>query len=248
MSINYGRAALGLGLGYVTYRVLRSAFSDANAALDHLERRCPGDGSIPCKIVPAGSIDNRMKMLAGFIRKGALDPKVRRLAVRSVSKKCDGGKFCTPSRVALDELQTILGDFTDPGSELYRGMNEIEGVLAEFKQRYRYVSDALGADQFQSAKRTLFDFHGGDCDDATIALGSLCRALGYPVKVRVVRTKDAEDWNHVYLMVNPDKRGEKYVALDGSVDAVMHKGKKTPIFVGWEAPDRIVADRRDMDV
>ena len=37
MSINYGRAALGLGLGYVTYRVLRSAFSDANAALDHLE-------------------------------------------------------------------------------------------------------------------------------------------------------------------------------------------------------------------
>ena len=139
-------------------------------------------------------------------------------------------------------------DVTVPGYELYRGMNEIEGVLAEFKQRYRYVSDALGADQFQSAKRTLFDFHGGDCDDATIALGSLCRALGYPVKVRVVRTKDAEDWNHVYLMVNPDKRGEKYVALDGSVDAVMHKGKKTPIFVGWEAPDRIVADRRDMDV
>lgn len=248
MAINWGRAVVGGGLAYVSWRIIRSAFSDANAAVDRLQAaRCPGNGSIPCKLVPAGSIDNRGKMLAGMIRKGSLDPRVRRLALRSVAKKC-GDQFCTASRDAVGELKAILGDFTDPGSELYQGMKELDGVLAEFKSRVRYTSDARSVDQFQSAPRTLFDFHAGDCDDAAVALGSLYSTIGYPVKVRVIRTKDAEDYNHVYILVNPDKRGEKWIPVDGSVDFVKLNGKKKPIYVGWEAPDRMVAERRDYDV
>lgn len=166
--IKWSDLIIGASSSLIAFRFLKSAFSDAEDSLTKIEAsrngtKCPGDGSIPCKLYPAGSIENRVKMIAGLIRKGSLDPQVRRFAVRSVSKKCDSDQWCTPAKDAMAELSTILGDFSDPSSELARHMRKMDGVLASVRNNMRYSSDSLASDQFQAAHRSLFDFHGGDC-------------------------------------------------------------------------------------
>lgn len=237
MAVHWGKLLVGLATGYISITALRDAFGRSDAALKKLEAGmpCPGDGSIPCKMYPAGTIESRAKRIAGLIKKGSLDPRVRRLAVRSVSKRCDGEKFCTPSRDALGELSAIFGDLKNPSSELAKEVQSLDGVLASVKRMVRYTGDARLSDQFQSAPRTLFDFHGGDCDDFTIALGSLYMALGYAEQLRIYTLKGQSEPGHIALRVSPDKHGAKYVTVDGSVDVVKVKGKKAPVFVGWDA-------------
>ena len=79
------------------------------------------------------------------------------------------------------------------------------------------------------------------CDDFTILLGSMFQSVGYPVKCRVVRTKQAREWDHIYLMVLLPPRGgpdAKWMAADASVDAEF----------GWEAPAEMIAQHRDFVV
>lgn len=83
------------------------------------------------------------------------------------------------------------------------------------------------------------------CDDFTIVLGSMLQSVGYPVACRVIRTKDSQDWNHIYLlcaippkeppMLNGIPDTSKWVPLDASV----------PAKAGWQAPKSMVADYRD---
>ena len=239
MAFKWADAVIGISSAVISYRFLKSAFGRADEALTKLEGKrggaCPGDGSIPCRMYEAGSIESRAKRIGELIRKGSLDPQVRRLAVRSVSKQCPGDKFCTPSRDAKKEITRVLDDLKNPSSELAQGMAEIDGMLYATKKNVRYVSDARLSDQFQSAPRTLFDFHGGDCDDHVIALGALLMALGYPCQQRIYTLKGQSEPGHIALRVSPDKRGEKYITLDASVDAVKLNGRKVPIFAGWDA-------------
>jgi len=68
-----------------------------------------------------------------------------------------------------------------------------------------------------------------NCDDFVVTLGSLLMAIGHPVTVRVIQTKDKGTWNHVYLTTPKefDKTGaDVALPLDPTVDRPM----------GWEAP------------
>lgn len=163
------------------------------------------------------TIDERVSFIITMIQKGRDDPNVRAFAVKSVSKRC-GERWCTKE-----------GDYD----------NEVRAVFDELRSRYRYVRDTYGKDLFQHPARTL-EMGGGDCDDATILICSTLGAIGYPTKCRVIRTKEASDWNHIYALVGlPPKGPNRWVPLDLSVS------HKPP---GWEPPQSMIAAIRDFDV
>lgn len=115
---------------------------------------------------------------------------------------------------------------------------ELRSIYQNVRKRVRYRRDIMNVDTYQSPRRTL-ELGGGDCDDYSILLAALYLAIGYPVKLKVIRTKTASDWNHIYIVVGlPQRKPVKWIPIDGSVAA----------FVGWEAPKRIVAESKTFDV
>lgn len=162
------------------------------------------------------TIDQRVHHIVKMIQKGRDHPQVRKVTVQLLSKKC-GKEWCVPEKSWWAEVVTIF-----------------DGVRANV----RYTRDTYNKDLFQHPARTL-QFGGGDCDDYAITLGSMLQAVGYPVKLRVIRTKDSPEWNHIYLLVGmPPKDPKKWISLDGSVDKP----------AGWEAPKSMIAEIRDFNV
>lgn len=251
--IDWASLIIGAGAITVGFKALRQAFNGSNNSIDRIESRvgktypCPGDGKMKCTIAPAGSIARRAKIIGTMIKEGSRNPEIRRAAVRAVSEKCDGD-WCTEPRNFMAEITKVWGDLHDTDSDLARSLRQIEGVFATVKQNVRYVRDHADTDTFQAAHRTLKEFHGGDCDDHTIVLGSLLRSLGYPVGLRIYRTRGAPDWNHIALRVNADPRGTKWMTLDASVDRVGYNGRPIQVYPGWEAPSSIVAAHKDFIV
>lgn len=163
------------------------------------------------------SIGARVKHIVGQIQKSRQDPDVRAFAVKAVSKKRGNGRFALAERDYEGELKAVFGDI---------------------RKNVRYVRDGHKLDTFQSARRTL-EFGGGDCDDYTITMGSALQSIGYPVKLRIVQTKGAQDFNHIFLLAGlPPRAPTKWVPLDASVDKP----------AGWHPPRGMLAKIKDYDV
>ena len=159
------------------------------------------------------TIEDRIRHIVGLIQKGRDDPRVRKLTAQLLSKKC-GDEWCTPEKNAKAEVETIF---------------------AAVRQHVRYTRDTYGKDLYQHPMRTL-EFGAADCDDFAIVLSSMIQSVGFPVKLRVIRTKGAADWNHIYVLVGlPARAPKKWFPLDASVD-------KGP---WWQAPKSMVAAHRD---
>ncbi len=174
------------------------------------------DGKMRASFHDVKNLDDRIAFIRQMIDKGVRSPEVREYATRVVSQRC-GDKWCIPEKD-------------------YDG--EIEAIFNAYRKHVRYVRDPLGADLYQHPRVTL-KLHAGDCDCAAIALGSFLQAIGYPIQLRVIRTKDSPDWNHIYLLVGiPPGSPSKWVALDATVDHA----------AGWEAPAGMVAARKDYPV
>lgn len=162
------------------------------------------------------NISQRVHYVEQQIIKGRRDPRIRGLAVQIVSKKCNGS-WCIPERDFLGELRAIF-TYT--------------------RQNVRYVRDPIDRDTFQHPVRTL-QWGGEDCDGATIVLGSLAGAIGYPVKMRVIQTVNSNDYDHIYLIAGvPPHAPTHWLPLDASVNK--------PAF--WEAPTNLVRRKRDYAV
>jgi transglutaminase-like putative cysteine protease len=162
------------------------------------------------------TINGRVKHIVTAIQKGRKDPDVRAFAVKAVSRKC-GKKFCIAERD-------------------YDG--EIKAVFKDIRHNIRYVRDAHKLDTFQSPRRTL-EFGGGDCDDYTITMGAALQSIGYPVKLRIIQTKGAPDFNHIFLLVGvPPRAPTKWIPLDASVNKP----------AGWHPPHKMIAKIKDFDV
>lgn len=219
--MNWGALARAALYGYLGYDALRKVRDDGRR-----RRRGLGDGSDHDRDEPrahnydAKNIDQRIKHIVGLIQRGRGDPKVKGLAISAVSQKC-GRDWCIPERD-------------------YAG--EVRAIFAETRRRVRYVYDAHGIDQYVAAKRTL-QWGGGDCDDYSIVLGSLLGAVGYPVRLRVIRTRDSGlprgEFNHIYALVGlPPNAPRQWIPLDASVSEP----------AGWEAPREMIAEYKDYAV
>lgn len=158
------------------------------------------------------TLDERISFIQKLIRNGKLHPAVVEFARRAVTEKC-GKDWCIPEKDNIKEAAAIF-DAT--------------------RRHVRYVSDPLGVDLYEKPQYAL-KFRGTDCDGYTILLGSLLLSIGIPCKLKVIRTKDSNEWNHIYVVAGfPRSNPTKWIAMDASV----------PKPFGWEAPAEMVAAAR----
>jgi len=166
------------------------------------------------------SIDDRLAGVMEQLNKSIRDPYIRYIAAELVSKRCSkpdphtgNGGWCYAERAYWQEVQAV-----------YRYV----------RANIRYVRDIHGIDTFQTARRTL-EMRSGDCDDFAITLGAMLMSVGFPVRTKTIRTKNASDFNHIYLQVGlPPTKPRQWKTLDAS----------TPHPAGWEAPKSMIAQAR----
>ena len=164
------------------------------------------------KVHQVKTLDDRIHHIRGRIAKGMVDPKIYAFARQVVSQKC-GNQWCIPEKDNLKEMQAIYN---------------------AVRNNVRYTSDILGVDTYQNPDRSLH-LNSADCDDYSSLLCSLLLSLGIPCRLKVIRTKDAREWNHIYAQGGlPRANPRRWYTLDASV----------PKPFGWEAPASLVAESR----
>jgi transglutaminase-like putative cysteine protease len=154
------------------------------------------------------NLDERINHLRKLVEQGKRDPVVYEFARRAVNKKC-GANWCVPEK---DNLA------------------EIKALFAAVRANVRYTSDIAGIDSYQAPRHTL-KLRTADCDDYSSLVCAAAATLGLPCRFKVIRTKGATEWNHIYAQVgHPRRNPSKWISFDASVNMP----------VGWEAPKQMV--------
>jgi len=154
------------------------------------------------------NLDERIVHLRKLVEQGKRDPAVYEFARRAVNGKC-GDAWCTPEK---------------------NNMAEAKALFNAVRANVRYTSDIAGVDSYQKPSHTL-KFRTGDCDDYSTLACAAAATLGLPCRFKVIRTKGASDWNHIYAQIGfPRQRPSRWVSFDASVNMPF----------GWEAPESMV--------
>lgn len=173
-------------------------------------------GRVPVKLTSLDppNIEATAKLLVDGIRRDSLTAEVREDALRVLTRK-NGDQWAIREKDYRGEVAAIYYAIRNPASDL----------------AVRYVRDHYATDQFHSS-RIVKRWRGADCDDLTRRLGAMLRAVGYPLKVRIIAERDDENghpWSHVYIKVGlPPGAPTKWMALDAAV--------VPPVAPGWEVP------------
>jgi transglutaminase-like putative cysteine protease len=167
------------------------------------------------------TLDDRMAAIKELAVDGKFDPTVIAWTRAQLTRKCRGGEngeqWCVPEKDTRAEISAV-----------FHGL----------RRDIRYTSDLVGADTYAHPRVTL-RLKSGDCDDYS-SLG--CAALmsaGIPCRFKVVRTKDSDSWNHIFIQGGyPKHAPSQWFSLDASV----------PVKPGWEPPPSMVAEHRIFNV
>jgi len=169
-------------------------------------------GDIRLRTYRIRNLEDRIAHLRSLVEQGKRDPVVYEFARRSVNGRCGRG-WCVPEKDNLRELQALF---------------------KAIRKNVRYTSDIRGIDSYQKPRHTLA-LRTADCDDYSTLVCATAASLGLPCRFKVIRTKGAREWNHIYSQVGfPRKNPRKWVSLDASVNMPM----------GWEAPPGAVSASR----
>lgn len=175
------------------------------------------------------NIRERVSYIQDRIRKDSLKPIIREKALSVLTRKCyEDGSEAPVGAIETSDGRTKRWCVPEKDHEaevvaLFRAVRDANSPLA-----LRYTRDHVEVDQYHAADKLLGSLHGGDCDDGTILLGSMLRAVGYQVRLRVIQDVNSQSWSHIYLLCGiPAGRPGKWVPLDWSMPG------KPP---GWEAP------------
>ena len=198
--------------------LLHRVFKRADSTGVSGEEPTSHSGAVPrtnakVRVFKVANLNQRMKHIIRMVREYYLQPAIREEAGKILTTKCGSG-WCTAER---------------------KWEAELKAVYTYIQQNVRYTRDAHNVDTFQSPLRTL-EWKIGDCDDQSILVASLLMTVGFPIKLRVIQTKGARDWSHIYPVVGlPPQRPTRWVACDTT----------TPHGVGFEAPAARVVRQRD---
>jgi len=216
-AIETGWDALRTGLGGINGEL--RGLEAKRVAVSDLKRGGRGKAMV-LKTYPVYSIEDRIRYIRQMTQKGLDDPRIRAIATSVITKECGKGKdgetiWCTPEKD-------------------HRA--EVEAIFRAVKRRVRYVRDIVKKDTYQSPIRS-WEMRASDCDDFSSLLAALLGSVGYTCRFRVIKTKKASDWDHIFLLVKMPKTGQLF-PLDASVN-------KPP---GWHPPREMIAQMRDFDV
>lgn len=186
------------------------------------------------------NLDEHMRLIRRQVERSIRDPSTRQLAVKIVS-----GAFEWRRNPRTGQQAPYIKEwgryFFAPVQEVCPPRDEECEIVRIWDftiLNFRYVYDPDQIDLFATVKQSL-DAGGGDCDDATILMGSLLRSIGFKVKARVIATQENPgDWAHVYPIVGmPKDSPEEWLPLDMTV---------TGALPGWEYPD--IASYQDFNL
>jgi transglutaminase-like putative cysteine protease len=180
------------------------------------------------------TLEDRIVYLRRLVDAGKRDPHVYAFARRAVSKKC-GNSWCTPEKDNLAEAKAVFGAIsagrrgaTEPD------MTEARNLFRSIRDNVRYTSDIASVDTYQKPSHTL-RLKTADCDDFSTLTCAALQSLGIPCRFKVIRTKGANDWNHIFPEAGfPRANPTRWVSMDSSVNMPF----------GWQAPPKMVADSR----
>jgi len=138
------------------------------------------------------SVDDRVGVIIENIKKGEKSGLVHVFAGQALTDFC-GDDWCVAPRDWEGEVDALHG---------------------HIKRNVRYTLDPLGYDTYRSAERTI-QMAFGDCDDIAAVAGAAFRAIGYQVKVKVIRTTGNDEFHHVYIVVGlPPENPYSWIAVD----------------------------------
>jgi len=180
------------------------------------------------------TLDDRIEYLRRLVDSGKRDPHVYAFARRAVSKKC-GSSWCTPEKDNIAEAKAVFGAIsagrrgaTEPD------MAEARNLFRSIRDNVRYTSDIASVDTYQKPSHTL-RLKTADCDDFSTLTCAALQSLGIPCRFKVIRTRGANDWNHIFPEAGfPRANPTKWISMDSSVNMPF----------GWQAPPKMVADSR----
>lgn len=176
------------------------------------------------------TLEDRIRYLQKLVDAGKRDPHVYAFARRAVSTKC-GNKWCTPEKDNLAEAKAIFGAMRNPNTP---ELAAVRKLFQDIRRNVRYTSDIAGVDTYQKPSHTLA-LKTGDCDDYSTTTCSSLLSIGIPCRFKVIRTKGANDWNHIYAQAGlPRANPTRWYSMDASVNMPF----------GWEAPPGMVAASR----
>ena len=112
---------------------------------------------------------------------------------------------------------------------------EVTAIYNFVRDRSRYIKDPYRQEHIQTPLVAIDRIiHGekfqGDCDDMTVFVLSLLKAIGYPVKLISAGYGATKNLSHVYGAVSlPSGIGSKWVVVEPI---------KLGVPLGWEAPNK----------
>jgi hypothetical protein len=176
------------------------------------------------------TLDDRIRYLRGLVDNGKRDPEVFAFARRALTKKC-GGQWCIPEKDNLGEAKALFAEIRRVQGGDLAGAKKL---FHHIRDNVRYTSDIYGVDTYQKPSHTIA-LKTADCDDGSTLTCSALQSIGIPCRFKVIRTKGARDWNHIYPQAGfPRANPKRWVSMDSSVNMPF----------GWEAPPKMVADSR----
>ncbi len=181
------------------------------------------------------TLDDRIKYLRRLAVEGKLDPEIYAFARKAVNRRC-GNRWCIDEKDNLGEAKALFGALRQrkPPRMSARDVEAAGRVFRQIRNNVRYTSDISGVDTYQRPSHTL-SLHGGDCDDYSTLTCATLGSVGIPCRFKVIRTKGAKDWNHIYAQAGfPRANPQRWISMDSSVNMPF----------GWEAPKRMVAASR----
>ena len=196
----------------------------------------PNVKSLPMKTktVRVANTKDRIRAIRKKIHEGREDPRIIKLAKQILTVRCGNG-WCIPEKDWKTEAR-VLSSFAKKFTNKRELFNTVDDIYKFVRKEIRYTRDTVHKDLNQAAHRTL-EFQAGDCDDYCITAGSLLQAVGYNVKLRVIRTPDSKTFNHVFLLVEMPY-SNKWIPFDASVN---HR-------LGWHPNKNQVAEKKDFNV
>jgi len=103
-------------------------------------------------------------------------------------------------------------------------LNEIGALFRWVQQHIRYTKDPFRVEVLHSARRML-ELRAGDCDDMTILLCAMLRAIGHPVRLVLAGFDPRRPQLFTHVYIEASYRG-RWIPLDPTM----------PYSMGWAPP------------
>lgn len=165
------------------------------------------------------NLDSHVKAIASMVSKSLRDPETIKLARKLITARYDYMRDPTTGQ-QIPVVEAWGQFYRAPAGRPCKARDaecEITRVWDFTVLNMRYTFDPAEVDTFSTVKESL-ESGGGDCDDSTILIASLLKAVGFTVVARVISTT-GKHWEHIYPIVGvPHENPSKWVSLDCTVE------------------------------